>query len=140
MILEGLESYARANGIWLQAWNAANAMNTSAIRIAVGQMELAALGARFMNERLCAYASFDGHVEPLVRRLEKLTDQYSESYAAQLRTVYASWSDLLREDRPLTEAVSMTADRDDERPEGKRDVRPREEKAEQRRREPAAQH
>ena len=71
MILEGLESYARVNGIWLQACNAANAMNASAMRIAVGQMELAALGARFMNDRLCAYASFDGHVEPLVRRLSK---------------------------------------------------------------------
>jgi hypothetical protein len=139
MIVEALESYAKMTNPWLQALSAANAMSISATRIAVGQMELAALSTRFINERLCAYAGFDGGVEPLVQRLEKLTDQYSENYAAQLKTIYAPWSDFLREDRPLAEVVSMTADRDDakEAKEGKRQGGPREVRPEKGR-EPAA--
>ena len=76
MIVEALESYAKVTDPWLQAWNATNAMAISATRIAVGQMELAALTTRFMNQRLAAYASFDGRVEPFVQRLDKLTEQY----------------------------------------------------------------
>ncbi len=62
-------------------------MGIAATRIAVKQMELVALTTRFMNQRLTAYASFDGRVEPLVRRLEKLTEEYADHYAAQVRAV-----------------------------------------------------
>ncbi|HUQ52897.1 MAG TPA: hypothetical protein VM692_11795 [Gammaproteobacteria bacterium] len=120
MIVEGLETYARVSGPWLQAWNAANAMNVSATRIAIGQVELAALTTRFMNDRLAAYASFDGHVEPLVRRLDRLTEQFADNYATQVRTIYSSWADVLRDDRPLTDAVGRAAERTDERFEGAR--------------------
>jgi hypothetical protein len=140
MIVEALESYAKVTSPWLQAWNAANAMSMSATRIAVGQMELAALTTRFLNQRLSAYASFDGRVEPLVRRLDKLTERYAESYAesyaAQVRALYTSWSDILIEDRPLTEAVSLATGREEgrreERWDGKAEGR-REERPEQRR-------
>ena len=136
MIVEALESYAKVTSPWLQAWNAANAMSISATRITVGQMELAGLTTRFLNQRLSAYASFDGRVEPLVRRLDRLTEQYAESYAAQVRALYSSWADILIEDRPLTEAVSLAGDREegrrDERWDGKGEGR-REERPEQRR-------
>ena len=115
MIVGEQENYAKTTGPWQQAWNAANAMSISATRIALGQMELAALTARFMNQRLSAYASFDGRVEPLVRRLDKLTEQYADRYAAQLRAVYSSWADALREDRPLTEAVPLSPGREEPR-------------------------
>jgi hypothetical protein len=96
-----------------------------------------------MNQRLSAYASFDGRVEPLVRRLDKLTEQYTDNYASQVRAIYSSWSDVLREDRPLTDAVSFPADGDeqrrDERWDGKREPR-REERSEQHRRDAAASH
>src|SRR5688500_3600452 len=98
MIVEESESYANATGPWQQAWNAANAMSINATRITVGQMGLAALTTQFMNQRLSAYASFDGQVEPLVRRLDELTEQYADHYAAQVRAVYSSWSDVVRED------------------------------------------
>ena len=138
MIMEGLENYARVNGPWLHAWNAFNVMNANTMRVAVGQIELAALSARFMNERMCAYATFDGRVEPLVRRLENLTDQFADAYSAQIRTIYASWSDILREDRPLADVMSTTPERADERKEAKAsEARPGrtrgDEKAEQRR-------
>jgi hypothetical protein len=135
MIIEALESYAKVTNPWLQAWNATNAMSISATRIAIGQMELAALTTRFMNQRLAAYASFDGRVEPLVQRLDKLTEQFGDDYAAQVRAIYSSWSDVLREDRPLTEAVTLTADVEAEQ---RREDR-REAKAEARRDEKAAQ-
>ena len=111
-MVEELKNAAKATAPWQQAWNAANAMSISATRMAVGQMELAALTARFMNQRLSAYASFDGRVEPLVRRLDKLTEQYADHYAAQVRSVYSWWPDVLREDRPLTEGVSLSPDGD----------------------------
>jgi hypothetical protein len=142
MIVEGLETYANVTGPWLQACNAVNAMNVSATRIAVGQLELAALTTRFMNQRLATYATFDGRVEPLVSRLETLTEQYADSYAAQVRAIYSSWSDILGEDRPLTEAVTTSPERADERRDerkdgsAKRESR-REERAEQRREAPA---
>lgn len=143
MIVEALESYAKLTNPWLQAWNAVNAISVSTTRVAVGQLELAALTTRFMNQRLSAYASFDGRVEPLVRRLDKLTEQYTDSYASQVRAIYSSWSDVLREDRPLTDAVSFPADveeqRRDERWDGKREPR-REERSEQQRRDAAASH
>jgi hypothetical protein len=136
MIVEAMENYAKLTNPWLQGWNAVNAMNISNTRIAVGQMELAALTTRFMNQRLAAYASFDGRVEPLVRRLDKLTEQYTDTYASQVRSIYSSWSDVLREDRPLTDAVSFPADGDeqrrDERWDAKREGR-REERPEPRR-------
>ena len=142
MIIEGLENYAKLANPWLQAWNAVNAISINTTRIAVGQLELAALTTRFMTQRLAAYASFDGRVEPLVRRLDKLTEQYTDSYASQVRGIYSSWSDVLREDRPLTDAVSFPVDGDeqrrDERWDGKREAR-REERPEQRR-EAAAPH
>ena len=135
MIVEALESYAKITNPWLQAWNATNAISISATRIASGQMELAALTTRFMNQRLAAYASFDGRVEPLVQRLDKLTEQYGDEYAAQVRAIYSSWSDVLREDRSLTEAVALVADVETEQ---RREDR-REAKAEGRRDEKAAQ-
>ena len=122
MIVEELENYAKATGPWQQAWTVANAMSISATRIAAGQMELAALTSRFMTQRLLAYARFDGRVEPLVRQLEELTQQYADGYAAQVRTVYSSWADVLRKDRPLTEAVSPSPD-PPEREEPRRDER-----------------
>jgi hypothetical protein len=115
MNVEELESYGTAAGPWQQALSAANAMSINATRIAVGQMHLAALTTRFMNQRLSAYASFDGHVEPLVQRLDKLTEQYADDYAAQVRSVYSSWGDLLREGRPLTEVASPSPDREQPR-------------------------
>ena len=87
MIVEALESYAKLTNPWLQAWNAVNAISVSTTRVAVGQLELAALTTRFMNQRLSAYASFDGRVEPLVRRLDKRTEQYTDSYASQVRAI-----------------------------------------------------
>jgi hypothetical protein len=110
MTVEEMESNAKATGPWQQAWNAANAISIGATRIAVKQMELAALTTQFMNQRLSAYASFDGRVEPLVRRLNELTKQYADHYAAQVRSFYSWWVDVLREDRPLTEAVSLSPD------------------------------
>jgi hypothetical protein len=135
MIVEALESYAKVTNPWLQAWNAMNAMSISATRIASGQIELAALTTRFMNQRLAAYASFDGRVEPLVQRLDKLTEQFGDDYAAQVRAIYSSWSDVLREDRPLTDAVALVADVETEQ---RREDR-REAKGEGRRDEKAAQ-
>jgi hypothetical protein len=136
MIVEALESYAKVTNPWLQAWDAANAMSISVTRIAVGQMELARLTTRFMNQRLSAYEGFDGRVEPLVQRLAKLTEQFGDEYAAQVRAIYSSWSDVLREDRPLTEVAGLPIDRveqrRDERKEGKGEPR-RDEKSAQRR-------
>ena len=111
MIVGELASNAKATDPWQQAWNAANAMSINATRIVVGQMGLAALTTQFMNQRLSAYASFDGHVEPLVRRLDKLTEEYADHYAAQVRAVYTTWADVLRED-PLTKPVSLLPDRE----------------------------
>ena len=111
MTVEEMESNAKATGPWQQAWKAANAMTVNATRIAVGQMELAALTSQFMNQRLSAYASFDGEVEPLVQRLDKLTEEYADHYAAQVRVVYSSWTDILRED-PLTKPVSVSPERE----------------------------
>jgi hypothetical protein len=111
MIVGELASNAKATDPWQQAWNAANAMSVNATRIAVGQMGLAALTTQFMNQRLTAYASFDGNVEPLVRRLDKLTEEYADHYAAQVRAVYTSWADVVRED-PLTKPVSLAPDRE----------------------------
>jgi hypothetical protein len=110
MIVEEVKNSVKATDPWQQAWNAATAMNISATRIVFKQMELAALTTQFMNQRLSAYASFDGHVEPLVRRLDKLTEEYADLYAAQVRAVYSSWTDVLRED-PLTGPVSLSPDR-----------------------------
>ena len=100
----------KATAPWQQAWNAANAMSVSATRMAVGQMELAALTAQFMNQRLTAYASFDGRVEPLVRRLDKLTEQYADHYAAQVRSVYSWWPEVLREGGSSTDAAPLSPD------------------------------
>jgi hypothetical protein len=75
MIVEALESYAKSNG---------------------------PLTARFMTERVCAYADHDGRIEALVRRLDSLTEEYGDDYAHELRRTYAAWSELLRSDRALT--------------------------------------
>lgn len=77
-------------------WNDASAASIKSARIGVGQFELAALTARFMTQRIRAYAEYDGQIEHLVRRLDETTKQYSEDYAPQLREIYSSWSDLLR--------------------------------------------
>jgi hypothetical protein len=112
MTAEELKNYAKATDPWQQAWNAANAMSISATRIAVKQMELAALTTQFMNQRLSAYSSFDGRVEPLMRRLDELTEQYAGHYAAQVRAVFSSWADAVRADQASTEAVSLSPDRE----------------------------
>ena len=102
MIAETLETYAKFNSPWLRAWNDANAASIAGVRIAFGQWELAALTARFMTERVRAFADYDGRLEPLVRRLDKLTEEYGEDYAREIGQIYAAWSDLLRQDRALT--------------------------------------
>jgi hypothetical protein len=105
MIVEAMESYAKFNGPWLQAWSDANAAATASARIAFGQLELATLTSRFMTQRIRAYADYDGRLEPLVRRLDQLTEQYGEDYARELRQIYSAWSDLLREDRAVSQAM-----------------------------------
>jgi hypothetical protein len=104
MIVEAFETYAKSNGRWLQTWSHASAASIASMRIAFGQWELATLTARFMTERVRAYADHDGRIEPLVRRLDRLTEEYGEDYARELRRIYAAWSELLRSDRALTPA------------------------------------
>jgi hypothetical protein len=135
VIVEAIETYARFNGPWLQAWNEVNAASMASARVAVGQLELASLTNRFMAQRLRAYAEHDGRIDALVRRLDKLTEQFSEDYARQLREIYASWSDVLRQDRALSQVTPLRAEqrRGDERFEGRR-----EDRAEERRPEAAA--
>ena len=101
MIVEALESYAKTNGRWLQTWSHAHAASIASMRIAFSQWELATLTARFMMERVRAYADHGG-IEPLVRRLDRLTEEYGDDYARELRRIYAAWSELLRNDRALT--------------------------------------
>ena len=97
MTVETFENYARSSSPWLQAWNDANAASITRARIAVGQLELALLTARFITLRARAYADYEGRIEPLVRRLEKLTEQYGEDYTRELRQIYSASSDALRD-------------------------------------------
>jgi hypothetical protein len=106
MIVEAFENYTRFNGPWLQGWADINSAAIASTRIAVGQLELAALTSRFMTQRMRAYAGYDGRVEPLVQRLDKLTEKFGADYARQLREIYASWNDVLREDNAATQAMS----------------------------------
>jgi hypothetical protein len=107
MIVEALENSARLNGPWLQAWNDTNAASITSARVAFGQLELAALTSRFMTQRFRAYADYDGRIDPLVRRLDQLTEQYGEDYARQLRQIYSAWSDLLYADRAASQAMPL---------------------------------
>ncbi|RPI59130.1 MAG: hypothetical protein EHM50_09705, partial [Lysobacterales bacterium] len=107
MIVEAMENFARFNGPWLQAWNDVNAASVASTRIAFGQFELATLTSRFLTQRIRAYADYDGRIEPLVRRLDQLTEQYGEDYARELRQIYSAWSDLLRQDRAASQAMPM---------------------------------
>jgi hypothetical protein len=107
MIAEAFENYARLNGAWLQAWSDANAASITGARVAFGQLELAALTSRFMTQRVRAYADYDGRIEPLVRRLDQLTEQYGEDYARELREIYSAWSDLLRQDRTASQTLPL---------------------------------
>ena len=106
MIVETFENYARFNGPWLQGWADMNSAAIASARIAFGQLELAALTSRFMTQRMRAYADYDGRIEPLVQRLDKLTEQFGEDYARELREIYSSWHEVLRQDRAATQAVS----------------------------------
>jgi hypothetical protein len=90
------------------------------MRMAFGQLELAALTSRFMTQRLRAYADYDGRIEPLVRRLDKLTEQFGEDYARELREIYSSWHEILRQDRAVSQAVSSPSRRGDEPWDGSR--------------------
>jgi hypothetical protein len=112
MIVEAMENFARFNGPWLQAWNDMNAASVASTRIAFGQFELATVTSRFLTQRIRAYADYDGRIEPLVRRLDELTEQYTDSYASQVRAIYSSWSDILREDhaRELRQIYSAWSD------------------------------
>lgn len=107
MIVEAMENFARLNGPWLQAWNDVNAASVANARIAFGQIELATVTSRFMTQRIRAYADYDGRIEPLVRRLDQLTEQYGEEYTRELRQIYSAWSDLLRQDREVSQAMPM---------------------------------
>jgi hypothetical protein len=107
MIVEAMENFARLNGPWLQALNDVNAAAVASNRIAFGQLELAAITSRFMTQRIRAYADYDGRIEPLMRRLDQLTEQYGQDYARELRQIYSAWSDVLREDRAATQAMPM---------------------------------
>ena len=84
------ENYGRFNGPWLQFWNDANAASLRTARIAFGQLELAALTGRFMTQRMRAYAESEGRAESLAQRLDKITEQFGEDYAKQLREIYSS--------------------------------------------------
>ena len=106
MIVEGFENYARFNGAWLQGWTDMNSAAVATARMAFGQLELASLTSRFMTQRMRAYADYDGRIEPLVRRLDNLTEQFGEDYARELREIYSSWHEVLRQDLAATEAVS----------------------------------
>ena len=106
MIVEAFENYTRFNGPWLQGWADMNSAAIASTRIAFGQLELAALASRFMTQRMRAYADFDGRVEPLVQRLDKLTEQFGADYARQLREIYSSWNEVLRRDSAATQAMS----------------------------------
>jgi hypothetical protein len=110
MIIEAFESYAKLNGRWLETWSHANAASIASMRIAFGQWELATLAARFMTERVRAYAEHDGRIEPLVRRLDSLTEGYGDDHARELRRIYAAWSELLRNDRALTPVSPPTSE------------------------------
>jgi hypothetical protein len=138
MIVEAMENFARFNGPWLQAWNDMNAASTTSARIAFGQLELAALTSRFMTLRVRAYAEYDGRIEPIVRRLDQLTEQYGEEYARQLRQIYSAWSDLLRDDRAVSQAMpapvgmGAAAERRDEAWEGRGDTERNEKRAKRR--------
>ena len=107
MIAENMETYAKFNAPWLRAWNDANAASFASVRIAFGQWELATLTARFMTERVRAYADYDGRLEPLVGRLDKLTEEYGEDCRREISQIYAAWSDLLRQDRVLTPPMPL---------------------------------
>jgi len=106
MITEAFENYARFNGPWLQGWTDLNSAAIAGARMSFGQWELAALTSRFMTQRMRAYADYDGRIEPLIRRLDKLTEQFGEDYARELREIYSSWHEVLRQDRAATQAVS----------------------------------
>ena len=84
------ENQGRVDGPWLQFWNDANAASLSTARIAFGQLKLAALTGRFMTQRMRAYAESEGRAESLAQRLDKITEQFGEDYAKQLREVYSS--------------------------------------------------
>jgi hypothetical protein len=125
MIVEALENFARFNGPWLQAWNDTNAASIASARVAFGQLELASLTSRFMTQRFRAYADYDGRIDPLMRRLDQLTEQYGEDYARQLRQIYSAWSDLLRDDRAASQAMPLPpfgAERRDEASNGRGDA------------------
>jgi len=124
MIVEALENFSRFNGPWLQAWNDANAATITSTGIAFGQLELAALTSRFMTQRVRAYAEHGGRIDPLVRRLDQLREQYGEDYARELRQIYSAWSDLLREDRAVSQAMPppLGAERRDEPSDGRGDA------------------
>ena len=107
MITEAFENYARFNGPWLQGWTDLNSAAIAGARMSFGQWELAALTSRFMTQRMRAYADYDGRIEPLIRRLDKLTEQFGEDYARELREIYSSWHEVLRQDRAATQAVSL---------------------------------
>jgi hypothetical protein len=128
MIVEAFESYARFNAPWLQAWNDLNSAAFAGARIAFGQMELTALTSRFMTQRLAAYADYDGRIEPLVQRLDKLTEEFGEDYARELREVYSSWHEVLRQDRAATQTMSSPSRGGDPRADEPRDSGKREAK------------
>ena len=142
MIVEAFENYARFNGPWLQGWTDMNSAAVASARMAFGQLELAALTSRFMTQRMRAYADFDGRIEPLVRRLDKLTEQFGEDYAREVRDIYSSWHEVLRQDRAATQAVSAGSRggerRGDEAWDGGRREAERGDRADERRSESAA--
>lgn len=109
MIVEAFENYTRFNGPWLQGWADMNSAAIASARIAFGQLELAALTSRFVTQRMRAYADYDGRVEPLVQRLDKLTEQFGEDYARELRDIYSSWHEVLRKDSATTQAMSSSS-------------------------------
>lgn len=90
MNIETPENQGKVNGPWLQYWNDANAVSLSTARIAFGQLKLAALTGRFMTQRMRAYAESEGGAESLAQRLDKITEQFGEDYAKQLREVYSN--------------------------------------------------
>jgi hypothetical protein len=126
MIVEAFENYARFNGPWLQGWTDLNSAAIASARMTFGQWELAALTSRFVTQRMRAYADYDDGIEPLIRRLDKLTEQFGEDYARELREMYSSWHEVLRQDRAATQAVSSQSRGGERRADEPRDARRRE--------------
>ena len=100
MIIQPFENYARFFGPWLSASQRVAADFT---RIGNQQTELALQTARFLTDRLCAYAQYDGNVDKLANKLDDLTNRYTAACTEHIKEMSSSWAEVLREDRNVDE-------------------------------------